>query len=197
MTPATRQQVYRQRRHGSEEPGRSPLRAINQRWPQDVVGHRQGPQMIIGRALALEVGRIAILGAQRRQLHDAPDPGAAGGVEQCDRRAPVDLVEGGARPFDQDADGVDYHMDASQPIRPGGGVGVRHVVNGDLVRPGCGPHAFQDPMAIARQGLAQGLADKTVGAADQDVHAVVSLGEQFMVDLLFFCFCNFCIDRNK
>ncbi|MNT57540.1 hypothetical protein D3C72_1949130 [compost metagenome] len=141
----------------------------------------QRPQVIIGRALALEVGRIAVLGTQRRQLHDAPDTGDAGGVEQGDRRRAVDPVEGGAGAFDQDADGVDHHMDAAQPVRPGGRVGVRHIVNGDLVRPRGDPYAFQHPMAVARQGVAQGPADESVCAADQDVHAVALMGKSLMV----------------
>ncbi|KAG1252217.1 hypothetical protein G6F65_018017 [Rhizopus arrhizus] len=190
LTPAGRQQVHRYRRQGTEEPGRRPLLAIDQRRPQDVVRNGQRLQVIVGRALALEVGGIALFGAQGRQLHDVPDAGAVGGLEQGDRRAPVNVVESGAGRFDQ-AHGVDHHMDAAQPIRPCGRVGVRHVVNGDLGRTGRHAHAFQHPMAIARQGIAKGAADKAIGPAHQDIHVVACLGKPFMVGVAILLFLQF------
>lgn len=111
---------------------------------------RQGAQVVVGRALALEVGGVAVLRAQRRQLQHLPDAGPQRGLEQRDRRAAVDAVEIAAAAFDQDADRIDDDVDAAQAVHPVGGGRVGQVVHGDLVLPAGVAHAPEHPVAIAR-----------------------------------------------
>lgn len=134
--------------------------------------HRQRLQMVIGRALAAEIGGGALLRAERGQLQHAPDAGLRRRVEQGRRGKVMQPVEIAAVGFAQDADRVDHDMDAAQAVDPGSRRGIDAVIHGDLIGMPRLPHPLEHPVSVARQRLAQRAADEAIGTAYQDVHVI-------------------------
>lgn len=136
------------------------------------MGNGQRAQMVVGGALAAEVSGVAALGAQRRHLQHLPDAGLRGRLEQRHRGKVMKPVEIAAVAFAQDADRVDDNVDAAQAVDPGGRRRIDAIVHCDLVGMPRPPHALEDPMPVARQRLAQRVANKAIGTAYQNVHVI-------------------------
>jgi hypothetical protein len=122
---------------------------------------------------AHEVAALAVIRAQRRDLHDPIDPCRGTGLEQGPRCNRVQLLESLAIVLAQDADSVDDSIDADQFRQPVRRMKIAGEI--DVDRTGCRSaltprldHGVAGGPQLGRQSPT----DETAGADEQNVHVV-------------------------
>ncbi|ESS37096.1 hypothetical protein P355_1371 [Burkholderia cenocepacia KC-01] len=172
LMPAGRQHVHGQAREHPEKPRGRAGRPVDERGAHDAEVDRQCLQEAVGRPLAREVPRVAMLDAERRDLDHAPHAGTAARGKERARRGAMHGVERRAASIGQHADRVDHHVDTLQPREPRVRIDVAREVDRDVVRAGRVTHAAQHAMPAGFELRAQRPPDEAVRAADEHGHAV-------------------------
>ncbi|MPN49791.1 hypothetical protein SDC9_197413 [bioreactor metagenome] len=108
-----------------------------------------------------------LVGTQRGNLDDTPNPGLGAGGKERDGGVTVQRLEGLLPGLPDDADAVDHGVDVAQGWQPAGRGG--HVPEVD---PGL-PRRRNDTMTGLRQDGCDIATDEAAGAGEQDVHGAL------------------------